>query len=72
MNPNPKPNPNGVLITGQPCLQTSDLAGSTTLTLVADLRKGQGDTAWQHTQLFRQKMDATEDPLVIKITLREN
>ena len=50
----------------------SDLAGSRTVTLTAHLKGGVGDCAWQHTQLFRQKL--TDDhlyPFNVRITLKE-
>ncbi|XP_007893698.1 peptide-N(4)-(N-acetyl-beta-glucosaminyl)asparagine amidase isoform X2 [Callorhinchus milii] len=44
--------------------------GSTELILEAELSGGQGDTAWQHTQLFRQSLnDCQEYPLEMIITL---
>ena len=34
-------------------LETDQLAGSTEMWLTAVMRGGEGDLAWQHTQLFR-------------------
>ena len=46
-----------------------NIKGSRTFTVTARLSGGQGDVAWQHTQLFRQPLDATDDPFEIKISL---
>ncbi|XP_040289093.1 peptide-N(4)-(N-acetyl-beta-glucosaminyl)asparagine amidase [Bufo bufo] len=39
--------------------------------LEADLCGGEGNTAWQHTQLFREGLGATEHSLEMIITLKE-
>lgn len=41
--------------------------GGNSVKLCAHLSGGDGDNAWQHTQLFRQKRDATDDTLRVKI-----
>ncbi|XP_038653255.1 peptide-N(4)-(N-acetyl-beta-glucosaminyl)asparagine amidase [Scyliorhinus canicula] len=46
--------------------------GSTELILEAELSGGEGDVAWQHTQLFRQSLnDRQEYPMEIIITLQD-
>ena len=58
-------------VTGGVRTRTQDFAGSVVFTLTADLSQGRGSVAWQHTQLFRQKMDETSVfPLEIKIWLK--
>ncbi|XP_004857850.1 peptide-N(4)-(N-acetyl-beta-glucosaminyl)asparagine amidase isoform X1 [Heterocephalus glaber] len=38
-----------------------DFSGSTEVILEAELSKGDGDVAWQHTQLFRQSLNDLEE-----------
>ncbi|XP_067915959.1 peptide-N(4)-(N-acetyl-beta-glucosaminyl)asparagine amidase [Heterodontus francisci] len=46
--------------------------GSTELILEAELSGGEGDVAWQHTQLFRQSLNDRQDyPMEIIITLQD-
>ena len=46
----------------------TELSGEDQMTLTAMMSGGKGDVAWQHTQLFRQKMDDTGFyPLDIKV-----
>lgn len=45
--------------------------GSTELILEAEMSGGDGDVAWQHTQLFRQSLDDHEYPMEIIITLKD-
>ncbi|XP_072431337.1 peptide-N(4)-(N-acetyl-beta-glucosaminyl)asparagine amidase isoform X2 [Chiloscyllium punctatum] len=49
-----------------------DFDGSTELILEAELSGGEGDIAWQHTQLFRQSLtDRQEYPMEIIITFKD-
>ncbi|XP_048470337.1 peptide-N(4)-(N-acetyl-beta-glucosaminyl)asparagine amidase [Rhincodon typus] len=49
-----------------------DFNGSTELILEAELTGGEGDVAWQHTQLFRQSLTDHQDyPMEIIITFKE-
>ncbi|KAM4882692.1 peptide-N(4)-(N-acetyl-beta-glucosaminyl)asparagine amidase isoform 2-T3 [Thomomys bottae] len=49
-----------------------DFSGATEVILEAELSKGDGDTAWQHTQLFRQSLnDHEENGLEIIIKFSE-
>ncbi|XP_013415884.1 peptide-N(4)-(N-acetyl-beta-glucosaminyl)asparagine amidase-like [Lingula anatina] len=51
---------------------TDDLNGCRELTLTAELSKGRGDVAWQHTQLFRQQKDEVHNfPFEIVIKLKK-
>ncbi|CAH1795770.1 unnamed protein product [Owenia fusiformis] len=47
----------------------TEMEGKKRVTLTAKLSGGNGDCAWQHTQLFRQPIDATETPFELKVTL---
>jgi peptide-N4-(N-acetyl-beta-glucosaminyl)asparagine amidase len=48
------------------------MKGNTDIFLHAEMRRGKGDVAWQHTQLFRQSMgDSSAAPFDIKIHLRK-
>lgn len=38
-----------------------NVAGSSELTVTAELGGGDGDVSWQHSQLFRQSLKQTED-----------
>uniref|UniRef100_A0A8C6H8L5 Peptide-N(4)-(N-acetyl-beta-glucosaminyl)asparagine amidase n=1 Tax=Mus spicilegus TaxID=10103 RepID=A0A8C6H8L5_MUSSI len=50
----------------------NDFSGATEVTLEAELSRGDGDVAWQHTQLFRQSLnDSGENGLEIIITLND-
>ncbi|XP_032773101.1 peptide-N(4)-(N-acetyl-beta-glucosaminyl)asparagine amidase isoform X2 [Rattus rattus] len=49
-----------------------DFCGATEVTLEAELSRGDGDVAWQHTQLFRQSLnDRAENGLEIIITFSD-
>jgi len=49
-----------------------DFCGATEVTLEAELSRGDGDVAWQHTQLFRQSLnDHAENGLEIIITFSD-
>lgn len=46
----------------------SELSGEDEMTLTAMLSGGKGEVAWQHTQMFRQKIDDTNfHPLDVKV-----
>lgn len=50
----------------------NDFYGTTEVTLEAELSRGDGDVAWQHTQLFRQSLnDSGENSLEIIITFND-
>ncbi|XP_048414085.1 peptide-N(4)-(N-acetyl-beta-glucosaminyl)asparagine amidase [Stegostoma tigrinum] len=50
----------------------TDFNGSTELILEAELTGGEGDVAWQHTQLFRQSLTDRQDyPMEIIITFKD-
>ncbi|XP_029643414.1 peptide-N(4)-(N-acetyl-beta-glucosaminyl)asparagine amidase [Octopus sinensis] len=48
----------------------SDIKGSRTVCLSAQLHGGQGDNAWQHAQLFRQGNTSREYPLQLTLHLQ--
>jgi len=50
-------------------LDTEQLAGSQEITLAARLGGGRGDTAWQHTQLFRCPRDGAGELPQLKICI---
>ena len=41
-------------------LKSEELSGSKSLSLQVSMSGGKGNLAWQHTQLFRTKMDDNE------------
>ncbi|XP_030044841.1 peptide-N(4)-(N-acetyl-beta-glucosaminyl)asparagine amidase-like [Microcaecilia unicolor] len=48
-----------------------DFSDATEIFLEAELSGGEGTTAWQHSQLFRQNLDnSTENPLEILVTFK--
>ncbi|XP_075171385.1 peptide-N(4)-(N-acetyl-beta-glucosaminyl)asparagine amidase isoform X1 [Anomaloglossus baeobatrachus] len=49
----------------------SQFNNASDIVLEANLCGGEGDTAWQHTQLFRESLSATEQSLEIIITFKE-
>lgn len=50
----------------------NDFSGATEVTLEAELSRGDGGVAWQHTQLFRQSLsDPGENGLEIIIELSD-
>jgi hypothetical protein len=52
-------------------IDTSDFSGSDVLTLSADMSGGNGNVAWQHTQLFRQGIDEKAvHPLELRVTFK--
>lgn len=57
------------MLTGDPEVKTySELSGEDEMTLTAILSGGKGEVAWQHTQMFRQKIDDTNfHPLDVKV-----
>ncbi|XP_019880474.1 peptide-N(4)-(N-acetyl-beta-glucosaminyl)asparagine amidase [Aethina tumida] len=46
------------------------LSGKTEFIISAILKNGNGDMAWQHTQLFRQASDCDKFPFIVKLTFR--
>ncbi|XP_072139264.1 peptide-N(4)-(N-acetyl-beta-glucosaminyl)asparagine amidase [Mobula birostris] len=60
-------------LSGDPSAHSlSNFNGSTELILEAEMSGGDGDVAWQHTQLFRQSLnDHEEYPMEIIITLKD-
>jgi len=56
---------------GESCFRTAEFRGDTEITLHANLSRGKGENAWQHTQLFRQSLDKDENhPFEIIIALK--
>uniref|UniRef100_A0A1B6G378 Peptide-N(4)-(N-acetyl-beta-glucosaminyl)asparagine amidase n=1 Tax=Cuerna arida TaxID=1464854 RepID=A0A1B6G378_9HEMI len=49
-------------------MKTSELRGSSNLTLTATLKGGKGDVAWQHAQLFRQPLNATDTSFSLSLS----
>ena len=50
----------------------SSLSGEPVVSLTAELKRGKGENAWQHTQLFRQSLDGVNEfPFDIKIYLKK-
>nr|CAD7398350.1 unnamed protein product [Timema poppensis] len=47
----------------------TDFVGESSVTLMAKLKGGVGDLAWQHAQLFRQSSDSREFSFVVNIKL---
>ncbi|KAG2464812.1 NGLY1 amidase, partial [Polypterus senegalus] len=63
-------NDQSVHLDGDTQLHEYDFTGATDLVLEAELTGGEGDSAWQHTQLFRQSLtDERFYPLEIIITM---
>jgi hypothetical protein len=54
--------------TGSVAFETCDFEGCSQLEFTAQLEGGVGDCAWQHAQLFRQKI--TDDDYSLDITIR--
>jgi len=50
-------------------LETDQLTGSKELTLTALMSGGEGDCAWQHTQLFRCDRDGAGEEPQLKVTI---
>lgn len=44
-----------------------NLIGLSKFSIKAILSGGKGDVAWQHTQLFRQRIDSTDYPFQLNI-----
>jgi hypothetical protein len=57
--------------TGGAVFETRDFEGCSQLEFTAQLEGGVGDTAWQHAQLFRQKIADDDYPLDITVTLKQ-
>ncbi|XP_012263597.2 peptide-N(4)-(N-acetyl-beta-glucosaminyl)asparagine amidase [Athalia rosae] len=51
--------------------KTDQLRGAWKISLSAVLSGGDKDLAWQHAQLFRQSLDATDNSMVVNITVRK-
>ncbi|KAG1674789.1 Peptide-N(4)-(N-acetyl-beta-glucosaminyl)asparagine amidase [Nymphon striatum] len=52
---------------GKKNIFTEELKDKNMFMLVAELRGGKGENAWQHTQLFRQALDSLQNTLEIEI-----
>lgn len=60
-----------LLIANETRLSSNELSGSTSLTIKAVLKGGQGACGWQHAQLFRQSTnDNTNYPFHVHITFK--
>jgi len=57
--------------TGSAAFETRDFEGCSQLEFTAQLEGGVGDCAWQHAQLFRQKITDDDYPLDITIRLKQ-
>nr|CAD7574116.1 unnamed protein product [Timema californicum] len=55
--------------TGAGTKTCTDFVGESSVTLMAKLKGGVGDLAWQHAQLFRQSSDSREFSFVVNIKL---
>ena len=51
-------------------LKTDELSGSKSLILKAILSGGEGEHAWQHTQLFRTKMNNPQNDFQFKLLVK--
>ena len=51
-------------------LKTDELSGSKSLILEAILSGGEGDMAWQHAQLFRTKINNSQNNFQFKLTVK--
>lgn len=58
-----------VLEIGQ--MKSFDFSGKQEFIVTASLFGGKGDVAWQHTQLFRQKLDNNEFELTFNVHIRK-
>nr|CAD7394183.1 unnamed protein product [Timema cristinae] len=58
-----------VLILGAGTKTCTDFVGESSVTLMAKLKGGVGDLAWQHAQLFRQSSDSREFSFAVSIKL---
>lgn len=48
----------------------SELSGTTKFLIDVTLHGGKGETAWQHTQLFRQRIGSKDYPFEINVTFK--
>lgn len=48
----------------------SELNGATAFSINVTMQGGKGETAWQHTQLFRQRIGSTDYPFEINVTFK--
>lgn len=48
----------------------SELTGATAFSINVTMRGGKGETAWQHTQLFRQRIGSNDYPFEINVTFK--
>lgn len=48
----------------------SELNGTSKFSIKVSMKGGKGETAWQHTQLFRQRIGSKDYPFEVKITFK--
>lgn len=48
----------------------SELSGASKFSINVTMSGGKGETSWQHTQLFRQRIGSNDYPFEINITFK--